>query len=113
MFKSIVLSAALALSTLSFASAKSVKSYEVILSSPAKVGSMELKAGTYHVAVMDNTKVRFTDANGNAVGEANAAVTTGDKKFNNTLVDTMNVNGATQIHEIDLGGTKTKIQFEQ
>jgi hypothetical protein len=109
MFKSLVLFAALALS---IASAKSVKSYEVILSSPAKVGTMELKAGTYNVAVMDNTKVRFTDANGNAV-EANATVSTSDKKFDNTLVDTLNVNGATQIQEIDLGGTKTKIHFEQ
>jgi hypothetical protein len=108
MFRSLILFAALGLS---IASAKGVKNYELLLTSPAKAGTMELKAGKYNLAVMDDSTIRITDANGVAA-ETTATITTSDKKFDNTRVDTQNVNGAAQIQEIDLGGTKTRIQFK-
>jgi len=44
--------------------------------------------------------------------ETTAKIVSSDKKFDSTMIDTKQVNGATQIDEIDLGGTKTKVQFE-
>jgi uncharacterized protein YdbL (DUF1318 family) len=105
MFRSLLLFAALGLSI------ASAKSYDVTLDSASKVGNVELKAGKYSLLVMDNTKVKFTNANGEAV-EANAKVSTVDKKFQATQVDMKQINGTAQVNEIDLGGTKTKILFE-
>jgi uncharacterized protein YdbL (DUF1318 family) len=105
MFRSLLLFAALGLSI------ASAKSYDVTLDSASKVGNVELKAGKYSLAVMDNTKVKFTNANGEAV-EASAKVATVEKKFQATQVDMKQINGTAQVNEIDLGGTKTKILFE-
>lgn len=105
MFRSLLLFAALGLSI------ASAKSYDVTLDSASKIGNVELKAGKYSLAVMDNTKVKFTNANGEAV-ETSAKVSTVDKKFQATQVDMKQINGTAQVNEIDLGGTKTKILFE-
>ena len=92
-------------------SVASAKTYDVQFTSAVKVGSMDLRPGKYTIAVMDESKVRFTDANGKVL-EASANVSTGDKKFQSTTVDSKEVNGVTQISEIDLGGSKTKIVFQ-
>jgi len=105
MFRSLILFTALGLSI------ASAKSYEIILDNAAKAGSIDLKPGKYNVAVMEDAKIRFTDAAGKAI-EASATVSSADKKFQNTVVDTKQVNGTTTINEIDLGGTKTMIRFE-
>jgi hypothetical protein len=89
----------------------SAKSYEIILDTAAKAGNLELKAGKYNVN-LDASKVRFTDVNSGKSVETTAKIVSADKKFDSTMVDTKQVNGATQINEIDLGGTKTKVQFE-
>ena len=89
----------------------SAKSYEIILDNTSQAGSAELKAGRYNLS-LENTKVRFTDVNTGKSVETQAKIVNADKKFENTLVDTKQVNGATQINEIDLGGTKTKVEFE-
>lgn len=105
MFRSLLLFAALGLSV------AGAKSFDVTFDSATKVGNVELKAGKYSLAVMDDSKVRFTNTNGQAV-EASAKVSTTEKKFQNTQIDMKQVNGTAQVNEIDLGGTKTKIQFE-
>ena len=105
MLRSLLLFAVLGLSV------AGAKTYDVTFDSATKIGSVELKAGKYSLAVMDDSKVRFTSSNGQAV-EASAKVTTGDKKFQATQVDLKQVNGTAQVNEIDLGGTKTKILFE-
>lgn len=105
MFRTLVLFAALGLSI------ASAKSYEIQLDNPTKVAGMDLKPGKYSVAVMDDTKIKITDASGKSL-EASAKISTADKKFNATMVDIMQGNGSVQIREIDLGGTKTKILFE-
>ena len=89
----------------------SAKSYEIILDTAAKAGNLDLKAGKYNVN-LDASKVRFTDVNSGKSVETTAKIVSADKKFDSTMVDTKQVNGATQINEIDLGGTKTKVQFE-
>jgi hypothetical protein len=105
MLRSLVLFAVLGLSV------AGAKNYDVTFDSATKVGSVELKAGKYSLAVMDNSKVKFTSSNGQAV-EASAKVTTVDKKFQATQIDMKQINGTAQVNEIDLGGTKTKILFE-
>jgi hypothetical protein len=55
--------------------------------------------------------VRFTSANGQAL-ETSAKMSTVEKKFSATQIDLKQSNGTALIDEIDLGGTKTKIQFE-
>ena len=107
MFRSLLLFAALGLSV------ASAKTYDFTLESAAKAGSVELKAGKYSLAVMDDSKVKFISANGKAV-EVSAKMSTVDKKFDSTQVTLTQgkASGEPQINEIDLGGTKTKIEFE-
>ena len=105
MFRSLLLFAALGLSV------ASAKSFDITLDNTSKVGTVELKPGKYSLLVMDNSKVKFTDAKGQAT-EASAKVSTAEKKFQATQIDVKNINGAAQVNEIDLGGTKTKILFE-
>jgi hypothetical protein len=105
MFRSLLLFAALGLSI------ASAKSYDLTLDNATKVGDVELKPGKYSLAIMDETKVKFTSSNGKAV-EANAKVSTVDKKFDATQIDVKTIDGSAHVNEIDLGGTKTKILFE-
>lgn len=105
MLRSLVLFAVLGLSV------AGAKTYDVTFDSATKVGNVELKAGKYSLAVMDDSKVKFTSSNGEAV-EASAKVTTVDKKFQATQIDLKQINGTAEVNEIDLGGTKTKILFE-
>ena len=105
MFRSLILFAALGLSV------AGAKTFEITLDTAAKAGSVELKPGKYNLVLMEDSKVRFTNANGQAL-ETSAKMSTVEKKFSSTQIDLKQGNGAAQINEIDLGGTKTKIQFE-
>ena len=105
MFRSLLLFAVLGLSL------AGAKTFEITLDQPAKAGSVELKAGKYNLLLMEDSKVRFTSANGQAV-ETSAKMSTAEKKFSATQIDLRQSDGSAQINEIDLGGTKTKIQFE-
>jgi len=103
--KSLVVFAILGLSV------ASAKTFQITLDSMSKAGSAELKPGTYDVA-LDASKVRFVDPSTQKAIETTAKIVNVDKKFRYTAVETKQENGGTQIQEIDLGGTKTKIQFE-
>jgi hypothetical protein len=87
------------------------KTYEITIDNAMKAGTVTLKPGRYNMKV-DAAKVMFTDDSGKSV-EATGKVVTADKKFDNTMVDSKQVNGVAEIREIDLGGTKTKIQFSE
>ncbi len=89
----------------------SAKSYQIKIDNACKAGNVELKPGTYSVQ-LDASKVRFTDVDSRQTVEADAKVVTADKKYNQTLVSTKQVNGAMQISEIDLGGSKTRLEFQ-
>ena len=105
--KSILMVGVLALSTLSLASAKT---YEITLSSPSKVGSTELKAGAYKLKV-DGTTATFINVDTAKQVTATIKVDTVDKKYETTAVDSTNSGGVDQINAIELGGSKTKIEF--
>jgi len=107
--KSILLTATLALASLTMASAKS---YDISLSNNVQVGNVQLKAGQYSLKVEGGSAI-FTDVQSAKSFTAPVKVDTGSKKFNATMVDT-DKNGSTEtITSIELGGSKTTLQFGQ
>ena len=105
--KSIVLAAVLAIFTLSMAFAKT---YDVSFSSTTKVGSVQLKAGDYHLKV-DGNKATFIDVNSAKAVSTDVKVENSDKKFDQTMVNST-VEGSTNVvKDIELGGSKIKIDF--
>ncbi|SPE28983.1 conserved exported hypothetical protein [Candidatus Sulfopaludibacter sp. SbA3] len=105
--KSLLLAGVLALSTLSLASAKT---FEISLAGPTKAGNLTLKPGQYRLKV-DGTKATFTEVETSKQFTTTVKVDTTDKKFDDTRVDA-NKEGTTDvIKDIELGGTKTKLEF--
>lgn len=99
--------ATLALSSLTIVSAKS---YEIILSGPTKAGNVTLKPGQYKLKV-DGSNAIFTEVNSSKSYTTPVKVETGDKKYNDTRVQSTKDGGTDSIQEIDLGGSKTKLGF--
>jgi len=100
----------LLIGTLALASIASAKSYDIILSTPAKAGGVQLAAGEYSLKVQGANAV-FTNVE---TGKSfTAAVKTEDagKKFATTSVDCNTKNGASQITSIELGGSSTKLEL--
>lgn len=107
--KSLLITGTLALASLSIASAKS---YDIILSSPTKVTNVQLKPGEYKVQVQGSNAI-FTDVESGKKFTAPAAMKTADKKFDVTAVDTDKKADADHMQAIELGGTNTKIEFNE
>jgi hypothetical protein len=105
--KKIMVVAALALSSLTVVSAKT---YEIILSAPAKAGSVTLKAGQYKLKV-EGTNATFTEVNSSKSFTTPVKVDTNDKKYEDTRVQSKKDGTVDTIQEIDLGGSKTKLGF--
>jgi len=97
----------LAVSSLSVLSAKT---FEIILSTATKAGSVQLKPGQYKLKV-EGDKATFTDVNSAKSFTTPVKVQEGDKKFNDTRVQSSKEGDTDKIEEIDLGGTKTKLGF--
>lgn len=95
----------LTLGTLALGVASAASSYDVKLSSPLSVGSVQLKAGEYTVT-MKADKAVFKS--GKSVVEIPATLSAGDQKFAYTSL----MSADSKLKEIDLGGTKSKIVFE-
>jgi hypothetical protein len=90
----------------------SAKSYEISVDSTSKAGDVQLQPGLYKVS-LDGSKVKFTDENSGKSVETNATVeSNGKTKYDTTALETEQNNGVTTIHEIDLGGTPTKVKFQ-
>lgn len=81
------------------------------LSTASKIGNAELQPGDYKV-VVDAPKVVLTELRTGKSIELEAKVETTDKKFATTEVHSKLVDGASQISEIRIGGSKTRIAFE-
>jgi hypothetical protein len=105
--KSILMVGVLALFTLSLASAKT---YEITLSSASKVGQTQLKAGTYKLKV-EGTKAVFINVDTDKQVTTDVKVDTGEKKFEVTVIDSTKNGDMDQINAIELGGSKTKLEF--
>ena len=105
--KSFVMAGVLAISTLSLASAKS---YELSLSGVTKAGNVELKPGQYRLKVDGNNAV-FTNVDNAKSVTTPVKVQSTDKKFDVTKVDAQKDGNTDVIKDIELGGSKTKLEF--
>lgn len=105
--KSLVLAGVLAIFTMSMAIAKT---YDISFSSPTKVGSVQLKPGDYRLSVSGN-KATFTDVSTLKQVTTDVKVENTDTKFDETKVNTANDGGATVVKDIEIGGSKMKIDF--
>jgi hypothetical protein len=88
----------------------SAKSYTVNLFQPAMVGNTELKPGEYKIEVVDQKAVI---RNGKIESQTPVKVETGDVKYDTTTVRFSNGDGKMHILEIHIGGTKTKLVFNE
>ena len=83
--------------------ASAASAYKFALASNARIGSTELPAGEYKVAV-DSDKAVFTSGK-KVVAEAPAKVETGAQKFRDTQVSL----NSSVLQSISVGGTNMKI----
>jgi len=86
------------------------QSYRITLSTDSKIGNLEFKAGEYKL-VVDAPKVRLTQANSGKAVELEAKVEEADTKHDQTQIHSTRVDGVSQISEIRIGGSKTRIAF--
>lgn len=100
----------LVIGTLALASLASAKSYDIVLSSPATAGKLQLSAGEYSLKVKGSTAV-FTNVETGKSFTAPVKVQAGSKKFENTAVDTTSGNGGDKITAIELGGSNTQLEM--
>ena len=105
--KSLLPAAALFLSVIGIASAKS---WDIMVDSTAKAGSMQLPAGYYHVKLVGNQAVFTRDETGKKYS-VDVKVQKADKKYTDTAVENSQVNVTEVIHSIDLGGTDTRLDL--
>ena len=82
--------------------------YNVDFRSPVVVSGTELKAGAYRMEV--NGDRALIEGNKQKV-ECNVKVEEGSDKYSDTTVRYSMVDGKNRISEIRLGGTKTKVVF--
>jgi hypothetical protein len=105
--KKFLLVAGLALSSLTVLSAKT---YDIVLSSKTKAGNVELQPGQYKLKVEGSNAI-FTETNKGKSFTTPVKVQEGDKKFDDTRVQSVKEGDTDKINEIDLGGSKTKLGF--
>jgi hypothetical protein len=100
----------LLIGTLALAGIASAKSYDIILSAPAKAGSLQLAAGEYSVNVLGSIAV-FTNVDTGKKFIAAVKSEDAGKKFDATAVDCITKDGADQITSVELGGSSTKLEL--
>jgi hypothetical protein len=88
-----------------------IKSYDVTFNGPTVLGSMQVESGQYRLS-FDGSKVTLVNANTRKSFEATATVQTSEKKFSETVVQSKRVDGKDLVDEIQLGGTKTALDFK-
>ncbi|HUK15532.1 MAG TPA: hypothetical protein VLW65_03930 [Bryobacteraceae bacterium] len=104
--KSLLFAGALALSTISIASAKS---YEILLPKTIQAGQMQLAAGQYRVK-LEGANAIFTnvETNHSFVAPVNVENT---QKHEVTAVEVTNQGGSSHLTSIELGGSSETLQF--
>lgn len=88
------------------------KSFDVTFTSPAVLGSMEVPAGQYQLK-LDGSKVTLINPYNGKKMEADATVQAMPTKFSETVVQSKHVDGKDLVDEIQLGGTKTALDFKR
>ena len=83
--------------------------YKVSLLQPSMIGGQELKPGDYKIELKDNKAIV---KGGKTTVEAGVKVETSESKFASTSVRYTDVAGKYKVQEIRLGGTNTRLVFE-
>lgn len=86
------------------------KNYELTLSSTTKVGNLELKAGQYTLKVQGDQAI-FTYLDTAKQFTTTVKVEATDQKFETTRVDASKSGNMDVVKDIELGGSKTRLQF--
>jgi hypothetical protein len=86
------------------------KSYDIMLGQAAMIGNTQVQPGDYRLK-LSGSSVTLTDSMNGKKIEANAKVESVAKKYEHTAILSKKVNGTDHIDEIQLGGTKTKLDF--
>ena len=107
--KSLLLVGALAFSSLPLATAKS---YDIILSAPAKAGSVQLAPGEYKLKVEGSNAV-FTDVQSDKSYTAPVKIEKAGRNFDATTVESKSEGDMQDIQAIDLGGSSTRLEFTE
>ncbi len=94
--------------TLALAVASAASSYHFSIFQPSVLGGKELKPGDYKIELNGD---KATIKVGKQVLEATVKVESGTEKFNETSVRYTSTDGKMAVQEIRLGGTKTKLVF--
>ena len=94
--------------TLALAVASAASNYRVTLFQPSMINGTELKPGDYKIEVKDNKAVV---KGGKNVVEADVKMETANEKFSTTSVRYTQADGKYKVQEIRLGGTNSKIVF--
>lgn len=100
---------AMALSTVAMAGPKS---YDVVLSTSMKAGSVALAPGDYKVKV-EGANAVFTDKQTHKSQNVPVKVENGNQKYSVTSLDTSKGRDGDQIDAIQLGGSNTKLEFSR
>ena len=100
----------LLIGTLALAGIASAKSYDIVLSAPAKAGSVQLAAGEYSLKVQGSNAIFTNIDTGKSFTTAVKSEDAG-RKFSTTAVDSSSNNGTDQITAIELGGSSTKLEL--
>lgn len=87
------------------------KSYDVTFTSPAVLGAMEVPAGQYQLKFEGSKVTLINPSNGKRV-ETDATVQAMPTKFSETVVQSKHVDGKDLVDEIQIGGTKTALDFK-
>jgi hypothetical protein len=88
------------------------KNYDVVVTTAMKAGSVELAPGDYKLTVEGSNAV-FTDSQTHKSLSVPVKVENGEQKYAVTTLDTSKRSDGDQITSIELGGSKTKLEFGQ
>jgi hypothetical protein len=88
----------------------SAKSYDIAFTGPTMVGSAQLPAGEYTLKV-EGSNVVITNVNNNKSVTAPVKIENVDKKYDETAVESTTQGNAQRLNAIELGGSKTKLEF--
>ncbi|HEV3202182.1 MAG TPA: hypothetical protein VGZ73_29990 [Bryobacteraceae bacterium] len=105
--KSLFFAGALALASLSIASAKS---YQITVDEPTQAGTVQLKAGDYRVKV-DGSNAVFTNVDSGKSITTPVKVENTGTKHDVTAVQTSKATGRNKMTAIELGGTDETLEF--
>jgi hypothetical protein len=94
--------------TLALAMASAATNYKLTLFQPSMISGTELKPGDYKIEMKDN---KVVVKGGKNVVETDGKLETTNEKFSTTSVRYTNADGKMKVQEIRLGGTNSKIVF--